>query len=272
MNRFMRRIAPLLLALLLVSHPVLAAQSRVGDAFMLLSREPQGWRVDSVGGGAIGKFLKAGDLLTRINGQAAADTGPLAMRLLFGAAYDRSIPIVVRRGGQTRALGLWLSDGAAPPAKPDPALIRKVSLSDAAPDFALPALDGRVARLSGLKGKFVLVSFWATWCAPCMLEEPILNRLANAYSGRLMVLALALKETKASLEAFETKYAPSYSIVDAGSLKAPTAFAYGVTRPGASTVPVNVLVRPDGTVAYVHSGYQAPSPLEVRLRTALDAH
>jgi peroxiredoxin len=46
-----------------------------------------------------------------------------------------------------------------------------------APDFELPTLDGGTVRLSELRGKVVFVNFWATWCAPCLVEMPAMDEL-----------------------------------------------------------------------------------------------
>jgi peroxiredoxin len=268
----MRRIAIALLALSFSSLAASGQPSKVGDGFMLLTQEPDGWHVDNVNRKALKNLLEPDDVISRIDARDAGSLGPLAVRLIYGSAFERTIPLQVQRGGRSQKVDLWLSDGPAPPDKPDPATLKDVSLAEAAPDFALPALDGSTTRLSALKGKWVLVSFWATWCGPCMQEEPIFNRLADDYKAKLTILALALKETHASLESFSAKYKPHYTILDAGSLKGPVALAYGVTRPGASSVPISVLVRPDGTIAYVHGGYEAPSPLEARIRDAIAGH
>ncbi|MDA8106701.1 MAG: TlpA disulfide reductase family protein [Nitrospiraceae bacterium] len=61
-----------------------------------------------------------------------------------------------------------------------------------APDFALKDLRGNTVRLSGLKGKVVLLNFWATWCPPCVAEMPQLNKLYKKLGPRgLHVVAVS---------------------------------------------------------------------------------
>lgn len=57
-----------------------------------------------------------------------------------------------------------------------------------APDFALADLSGRTVRLSGLRGKVVLVNLWATWCPPCREEMPSMERLYQRLGPRGMEL------------------------------------------------------------------------------------
>ncbi len=62
-----------------------------------------------------------------------------------------------------------------------------------APDLVLHGIDGHDYRLSALRGKVVIVTFWATWCAPCQEELPVLSSFAKAHAGDgLRVLAFAL--------------------------------------------------------------------------------
>jgi peroxiredoxin len=61
-----------------------------------------------------------------------------------------------------------------------------------APDFELVAVDGRTIRLSDSAGKVRLLDFWATWCAPCREEIPMLNDLHDAYaSAGLEIFAIS---------------------------------------------------------------------------------
>jgi peroxiredoxin/Cu/Ag efflux protein CusF len=62
-----------------------------------------------------------------------------------------------------------------------------------APDFTLPALRGDPVKLSGLRGKAVLLSFWATWCVPCRTEMPTIEKLYQGYHAQgLEVVAVNL--------------------------------------------------------------------------------
>jgi peroxiredoxin len=66
------------------------------------------------------------------------------------------------------------------------------SRSVVAPDFALPDTDGNLRRLSSLRGRVVLLNFWATWCPPCRAEMPSLEALYQSYRHQgLEVVAVA---------------------------------------------------------------------------------
>ena len=60
-----------------------------------------------------------------------------------------------------------------------------------APDFALQTLDGQVLKLSELRGRPVIISYWATWCVPCKQELPILQKLSQEYpASSLQILTI----------------------------------------------------------------------------------
>lgn len=73
-----------------------------------------------------------------------------------------------------------------------------------APDITVTALDGTALKLSSLKGKVVLLNFWATWCPPCREEIPSMMKLNSAMSGKpFQMLAVSIDEGgKPSLEEF----------------------------------------------------------------------
>jgi peroxiredoxin len=60
-----------------------------------------------------------------------------------------------------------------------------------APDFALNAADGKTYRLSDLRGRPVLINFWASWCTPCRAEMPAIERVYRQFQGEgFLVLAI----------------------------------------------------------------------------------
>jgi peroxiredoxin len=70
---------------------------------------------------------------------------------------------------------------------------------DRAPDFTLQAVDGRTVTLSSLRGKIVMVHFWATWCPPCVDEIPTLDRLYRDMFGKdFELLAVSVDENGAT--------------------------------------------------------------------------
>jgi len=73
-----------------------------------------------------------------------------------------------------------------------------------APDFILPDLAGRPTRLADLRGKVVLVNFWATWCPPCREEVPSMAKLNQLMAGKpFQMLAVSIDQGgKEAVEAF----------------------------------------------------------------------
>jgi peroxiredoxin len=59
-----------------------------------------------------------------------------------------------------------------------------VKPGELAPNFQLRDMDGRIVSLSDLRGKVVLLNFWATWCGPCRVEMPAMERLYRAYDRK----------------------------------------------------------------------------------------
>ena len=64
-----------------------------------------------------------------------------------------------------------------------------------APDFTLKTIDGKTLKLSDLRGKAVLLNFWATWCAPCRIETPWIVDIQKQYGGQgLQVVAVSMDD------------------------------------------------------------------------------
>jgi peroxiredoxin len=77
---------------------------------------------------------------------------------------------------------------------------------EAAPALALPSLAGGSVDLASLRGKVVVLNFWATWCPPCVAEMPSLERLHKALSPEgLAVVAVSTDEDEAALRQFVSR-------------------------------------------------------------------
>jgi peroxiredoxin len=84
----------------------------------------------------------------------------------------------------------------------------------AAADFTLPDLQGRAVSLHAFSGHPTLVNFWATWCPPCNLELPDLQRLAAEHPGCLSVVGVALESGSAEqVAAFARRKGLTYPLV-----------------------------------------------------------
>jgi thiol-disulfide isomerase/thioredoxin len=82
-----------------------------------------------------------------------------------------------------------------------------------APSIAADDLDGRHWTLADGRGRITWINFWATNCEPCRTEMPAMQRLADAYGSRLLVLGVDWGESRASVEDFVARYAVSYPIL-----------------------------------------------------------
>ena len=75
------------------------------------------------------------------------------------------------------------------------------------PDLELAGAEGGAVRLSQLKGNVVLLNVWATWCGPCRMELPIVQRLYDKYSDRnFVVLAVNIDADRQRIEPFMKRY------------------------------------------------------------------
>ena len=82
-----------------------------------------------------------------------------------------------------------------------------------APDFTLADLNGNWVSLSDLKGKVVIVNFWATWCGPCRIEIPEFNILAKKHKDELVILGISISDTKKALKNFTKSFNVDYPLL-----------------------------------------------------------
>jgi cytochrome c biogenesis protein CcmG/thiol:disulfide interchange protein DsbE len=80
-----------------------------------------------------------------------------------------------------------------------------------APDFTLTTLDGDTYRLADLKGQVVVINFWASWCGPCRVEAPALQKVWERYQNQgVTFLGVAYTDTERGAREFIAQYSQTY--------------------------------------------------------------
>jgi thiol-disulfide isomerase/thioredoxin len=117
----------------------------------------------------------------------------------------------------------------------------------AAPDFRYTLPVGVEQRLSDLRGKRVLLNFWATWCGPCMAEMPALEATATANRETLVILGVNRLETPAVIAAFADKIGVTFPLIanEDGDIS---------DRYGARLLPISYFITSDGTIDAIVRG------------------
>jgi len=134
---------------------------------------------------------------------------------------------------------------------------------DPAPDFKLTGLDGKEVTLGSLKGKVVLLDFWATWCGPCKAAMPTMQKLHDEYKDKgVVVLGVNTWEQKPdAARDYIAKKKFTYGCLLKGD---DLAKAYGI-----SGIPTLVVIGKDGTIAEIEVGLADPTG--AGLRKAIEA-
>jgi peroxiredoxin len=132
-----------------------------------------------------------------------------------------------------------------------------------APTLRLPGLDGGQVDLAAVRGRPVVVNFWATWCEPCVREFPLLRRAAAAHRGeRLAVVGVLTNDRTAAARAFVRRLDATWPVgIDPA---AATAAAWGAVG-----LPHTWFIRPDGTLASHQLGELTQASLDRQLAEIL---
>ena len=131
-----------------------------------------------------------------------------------------------------------------------------------APDFSLKTLDGKMVRLSELRGKkVVLINFWATWCPPCRLEMPTMQQIYAEYKGRgFEILAINIEpDAKEEIRDFMKELRLTFPVLLDSDMK--------VTRKYRLIgLPVSMLIDRQGIIRSKEIGYHDWTTTESRQR------
>jgi cytochrome c biogenesis protein CcmG/thiol:disulfide interchange protein DsbE len=150
---------------------------------------------------------------------------------------------VAETGAPAAAPNRMLRTGPfTPPSEPD-------LLGKPAPGFTLKDVDGREVTLASLRGKPVLLDFWATWCEPCREEMPYIQKLSDQFKDKgLVVVAIDTNETAEKARKYFEEHNHSFvNLVDSGE--------EATKKYGGNSIPRTVLIDKEGVVRYVHVGW-----------------
>jgi thiol-disulfide isomerase/thioredoxin len=126
-----------------------------------------------------------------------------------------------------------------------------LEIGDLAPEIMLPSPSGKTVALSSLKGKVVLIDFWATWCSPCIKEQPELAKLYRKYKmtqftigNGFVIYGVSLDSQKSDWEDILKKEKITWiQVSDLKYWKSPVAKTYNI-----KALPFNILIDGNGII------------------------
>ena len=125
----------------------------------------------------------------------------------------------------------------------------------AAPDFTMYTLEGEPVKLSDFQGKPVILNFWASWCGPCKMEMPEIQKFYETYGDEIHFLLVSVDDSADTAKAF---------IADAG-YTFPVYFdttSLGAYTYGASSIPLTFFIDAEGYPAAYYMGAMSESILQ----------
>jgi peroxiredoxin len=133
-------------------------------------------------------------------------------------------------------------------------LILRKFIGEEAPDFTMVDIEGNEIKLSSLKGRRVMLNFWATWCPPCRLEIPDLINLRKETSPDELAIIGISDEDREQLLNFAVEKNINYIIATANDLPAPYSYI--------SAIPTTFFINRQGYIQDVTSGLTSPVELK----------
>jgi peroxiredoxin len=144
-----------------------------------------------------------------------------------------------------------------------PVSAQQLKIGDAAPDFTLTALDGKQVSISSLRGRVILLDFWATWCAPCKTEVPRFVRFQKELGPKgFQVIGISMDDTDAPVRKFYSEFKMNYPVAMGTEV---VATKYG----GVLGLPLTFLIGRDGKIRAKYEGSADLDQMASELEQAL---
>jgi len=132
-----------------------------------------------------------------------------------------------------------------------PSAALAVDRGDRVPELGLRDLDGRRVTVAALRGKVLLVDFWATWCEPCRQELPFLQKLHERYADQgLVVVGVSVDERVGNVRRYVQREGLGFTILH--DREKQVAERFGLDR-----MPTNYVVDRRGVIRYVNPTFRA---------------
>ncbi len=148
----------------------------------------------------------------------------------------------------------------------DPRAIPSPLITKPAPGFTLAAFDGPPVALESLRGKPVVLNFWASWCFPaCYEEAPYLEAAWRRYKDQgLIMLGVAIQDKEPNIREFMKRF--GFTFPNGPDPGGKISIDYGIYG-----VPETLFIDRQGRIAYKHVGALTPELLDAQIRSLLNA-
>ena len=161
--------------------------------------------------------------------------------------------------------GRAVPDAEVAPAPTETPSVESVAapLVAALPEFSLSDVDGQTRSITEWSGRPLLINFWATWCAPCLREMPLLQKLQDQRGDRLQVIGIAVDRLPA-VQSFLAEAGVSYPVLVGQQDAMDAAELFG---PEFLALPFSIFVGADGAVLGLRPGELDPGELRELIDT-----
>jgi peroxiredoxin len=182
----------------------------------------------------------------------------LAIALVVGVGFSLFTPLPERVSGWFSRDETVVAQGATTGGCP-------ANAPEANLDFTLKDMNAQDVKLASLKGKVVLLNFWATWCGPCMMEIPSFVRIQDEYKDKgFQAIGVSVDDPPEKLAPFAKQFKINYPLL-VGQEREDIQAAYG----GVSVLPISFIISRDGKVCRRQIGPASKEQFESWIKALL---